>query len=564
MRAKNLIASSFTILGLLLAGCGPAPAPSPAPPSTPAASTDKPKPAAPAVTPAAGAAGQPRRGGGVTLALRVEPDTFDAHQSVTIALFAQIANVYNGVVRYNNTEPDHRGEITGDLARDWELGSDGKSITFRLRPGVTWHDGAPFTSQDVKWNIERVANPPRGMTSPRKQDYASITSVETPDPLTVRLLMKEPSLDFLGDFAADETVMLPKHAVEAKGGNIKDAGSMVPGTGPFIWKQHTPGVGAQLQRNPKYFREGQPFLDTIRTVYIADESTVLSALLTGRVDFLNITASWRPSHMEGLKSRGADKVKTYSFPGLNTFRLVYNLDKPPFNDVRVRRAFNLAIDHQGFRTAVMEGGADIGGYMPPWSEMSIPEQELAQMPGLRADKKADLEEARRLLNEAGLPTPNVKLTYRSPAANLVAAASLWQRNFTEIGAKVDLQGEELAVYNVTLAKRGYDMIIYLFTSPTASPTAILSTFYATGAGRNFNGYSNAEFDRLAAAQVAEVNPAKRKELVIEMQRILFKDVPLSPVNWGRYYYATTGRVQNFNPGIGSRQMSRLDYVWVSG
>ena len=107
------------------------------------------------------------------------------------------------------------------------------------------------------------------------------------------------------------------------------------------------------------------------------------------------------------------------------------------------------------------------------------------------------------------------------------------------------------------------MIAYLFTSPTPSPTAVLSAFYATGAGRNYNGYSNPEFDRLAAAQASELDPSKRKQLVLEMQRILFRDVPISVVNWGRYYYATTSRVQNFNPGIGSRQMSRLDYVWVS-
>ncbi|MFH1486202.1 MAG: ABC transporter substrate-binding protein, partial [Chloroflexota bacterium] len=374
---------------------------------------------------------------------------------------------------------------------------------------------------------------------------------------------KEPNVEFLDDFSSDEMVMLPKHAVEARSGDIKDAANMVPGTGAFIWKKHTPGVGAQMERNPNYFRKGQPFLDWIKTVYIPDESTVISALLTGRIDFLNITSSWRPSHMEGLKNRGGDKIKTYTFPGLQVFRLIYNVQKPPFNDVRVRRAFDLAIDQQGFNTAVLEGGADIAGYMPRWHKMSIPEQEVLAMPGFRPQKAADIEEAKKLLKEAGNPTPAIQLNYRSPAANLVTASTLLQSNFAEIGAKVNLVGEELAVYNVTMSKRTYDMVLYIFTSPTPSPTNVLSAFFQSGAGRNYNGYSNPDFDRLSMAQATEVDPQKRKELVLEMQRILFKDVPMSVTNWTKYNYATTSRVQNFNPGVGSRQMNRLDYVWVS-
>ncbi|MBI2906640.1 MAG: ABC transporter substrate-binding protein [Chloroflexi bacterium] len=507
---------------------------------------------------------EPRRGGGITLALSGEPDTFDPHQSVTISLLAQISSVYNGVLRYNNTAPGHVGEIIGDLAKSWEISPDGTVFTFKLAPEVTWHDGKPLTADDIKWNFERMGKPPRGMISPRKDVFASVSSVEAPDPLAVIVRMKDPSMDFLADLAVDEMVMLPRHAVEAYGGDIKDPRRMVAGTGAFVWKGHTAGVGGQMARNPTYFRKGLPYLEWIKSVYIPDESTVLSALLTRRIDFVNIRSAWRPSHMEFLTRRGGDTIKTYNFPGLLAYRLVFNLEKPPFSDVKVRRAFSLATDRHGITKAAMEGGADISPFMPPFGSMVIPAEEAQRLPGFRVEKDADLEEARTLLKEAGYIGGKIRLTYRTPIAIYSAVVSVLQRNMAAVGIDLELVGQELAVFDTSLAKGSYDVILYVFNSPSDTPTALLSGFFKTGAGRNFNKYSNPDFDRLALAQLSETDQRKRRDLVLEMQRMLLRDLPQAVILWSKYYYATTGRIQNFNPGIGSRQMMRLDHVWVSG
>jgi ABC-type transport system substrate-binding protein len=172
------------------APAAPAKPAEPAKPAAPAAATQAPAAAAKpaeAAKPAAKPGEEPRRGGELVFAVSAEPDTFDGHKSTTFANIHPVAPHYNTLVKF---DPEGYPKIIGDLAESWTTSPDGLTMTFKVRSGVNFHDGSPFSSKDVKASYDRIINPPQGVVSARKQGFAAFASVEAPDPTTVVFKLK--------------------------------------------------------------------------------------------------------------------------------------------------------------------------------------------------------------------------------------------------------------------------------------------------------------------------------------------------------------------------------------
>lgn len=548
---RNLL-GLLAIAGLLVLGCNPAATPSsPVKPSPTPELASPQKPAAPASTPKP-ATDQPRYGGILTVSVGADPPSFDVHQETTIAALEPLAPAYDGLVQYDH----HSGNIVGDLAERWEVSPDGLVYTFYLQKGVKWHDGKPFSSGDVRVSLERQKDPPKGMRSGHQQQFSSVDRIETPDENTVRIVMKQPYVSFMAQFATDWFVVFPKHVLDAKGDMKKE----VLGTGPFQFKAHSLGVSVDLKRNPNYFMKGLPYLDGITYYIIKDAATRFSAFRTGRVKMTSHWIPLTPSEVSTIRAQHPNLLLWES--SADTFpRHAMNAVKPPFGDVRVRQAVGLAYDRQTAIKVLADGQAKLGTFVPP-GEWSRPEAEILKLPGYRQPKDVDRAEAKRLLAEAGYPD-GFKMTLLVRAKSQDQHAGEFMKDqLATIGIIANIEVAEVAAYTSRVVANDFQMGTQAGKFALSDPDE-LGRYFLSNAGQGYGKWSNKRFDELFAEQSRAVDVAKRKALVREMDDILLRELPSLLPYWEGAITGTWPEVRNFAPPANLHSCMRLHDIWLA-
>src|SRR6185437_5934228 len=315
----------------------------------------------------------------IVLGMTLEPPHLDSRQSPAAAIKEILyVNVMEGLTRV-----DEHGKVEPLLAKSWTVSPDGLAYTFTLQPGVTFQDGMPFTSADVKFNMEQGAAP-KSVNVLKRALFSNITSVETPDPLTAVLHLK--TLDYLlpWQLAQGEAVLFsPKSSAEAKTHPV--------GTGPFEFVSWTKGDRVELKRYKGFRAPDTTGLETAVFRFINDPAAIVAAMLSGDVDAF-------PNGIppENLPQFKADPRFTVDI-GLTEGKtiLAINNGRNPFNDLRVRRAIAHAID----RKAVIEG-AEFGYGVPIGSHFSTLSPAYVDLTGMYPYKPA---QSKKLLAEAGHP-----------------------------------------------------------------------------------------------------------------------------------------------------------------
>ncbi len=350
-------------------------APSPHPAWTPA--SDKP----------------PKRGGVLTRASAWDPPVLDPRLTNAVGL-SQIATlVYNRLLRHpfaDEAKNDADLTLKGDLAESWEGSADFKTWTFKLRQGVKWHNVAPLkgrelVSADIKYCYEAYAQ--EGVQS---FTFQEIDGMETPDKYTIRIHLKTPNTMFPNNVAEAVTTIFPREVLEEDG----DLKSRMIGTGPFIFKEHERKVKVVLTRNPEYFDKGYPYIDEYRILSTPDAATRLAAFRTGQSD---IHVVYSLSEVETVRKTNPNVVVQEVVSALTPFGLNLRADKPPFNDVRIRRAISMAIDRQKQVDTLFEGHAMLGWGIPYFYWQN----ELPSAADLGPYWQYRPEEAKKLMAEAG-------------------------------------------------------------------------------------------------------------------------------------------------------------------
>ena len=302
----------------------------------------------------------PKRGGILTRASAWDPPVLDPRLTNSVGL-SQIATlVGNRLVRYPfSDEATGTADLTlkGDLAESWEGSSDARVWTFKLHKGVKWQNVAPLNGRelvagDVKYCFEAYAK--EGVQA---FTFSEIEGIETPDKHTLRIHLKTPNTMFPQIVAEAVTIIFPREVLEEDG----DLKKRMIGTGPYILKEHTRKVKAVLARNPDYFDKGRPYVDEYHILSTPDASTRLAAFRAGQSDTLHVAS---PSEVEIVRKTTPTAVAE-EFKFLQTpFGLALAQDKPPFNDVRVRRAISMAIDRQRQVDTIYEGHGILGWGIP--------------------------------------------------------------------------------------------------------------------------------------------------------------------------------------------------------
>ena len=335
----------------------------------------------------------PKRGGSLARASAWDPPVIDPRHTQSVGTFQFAGLVHNRLVRYGfNEEVTGPGDMTlrGDLAESWQASSDSRLWTFKLRKGVKWQNVAPLngrelTSADVKYCYEQYAK--EGVQS---FTFQEIEGMETPDKQTLRIHLKTPNTLFPQNLAEPVAVIFSKEVLEEDG----DLKKRMIGTGPFTMKEHTRKVRVVLQRNPDYWDSGRPYVDQYTILSTPDAATRLAAFRTGQSDIM-----WVASLSEAETVRKTNpQAQVQAFHNtLAPFGVALAQDRPPFNDVRVRRAISMAIDRQRMVDTVFEGHGIIG-WGVPWIYV---QDKMPTAKDLGPYWQYKPAEAKKLLAEAG-------------------------------------------------------------------------------------------------------------------------------------------------------------------
>ena len=448
--------------------------------------------------------GTPKRGGVLNRRLAGDPPTFDTLASVAGWVLYTTSPCYNALVRYSLQDPD---KIIPDLAESYEVSPDGRAYTFKLRKGVKFHDGKPFSAEDVKFTFDVMRAPPKGYISVRANMLGAIDSIVVVDPNTVRFLLKRKSPSLIANLASGWMMVLPKHILEK--GPMKD---VIVGTGPFKFKEYKRGVSIDLVRNTEYHIPGLPYLDGIKLFVIPDENTVYNYFRTGQLD------EWVPT---GAVARTREKElagRAYllAVPSTQALTFQFNTKEKPYDDVRVRQAMCMAISRQDALNIAYGGEGVPGGFSIP-GKWALPKAQLEKIPAYAPFKETNLAQAKALLATAGFPNgfKETMLVRRIP---LYEPHAIYLKDqLLKIGIELSLDFQETASYNESMRKRAWKLEAGSRSSPVNDPDAMYADTVTCDGESNRPKLCDPKIDNLVLRQSQETDEKKRIALVNELE-----------------------------------------------
>jgi peptide/nickel transport system substrate-binding protein len=466
----------------------------------------------------------PQRGGTLTTVVESEPNTLDCHAAATSFVLQVLSQHYSTLLRF---DPDNYPKIEGDVADTWSVSPDGLTYTFKLRHGVLFHDGSTLTAEDVKATYDRLRDPPQGVISARKGQFSDLTKIDVQDPWTIVFTLAKRNDAMLIAFASPWNCLYSAKKLAA---DPKFPEANVMGTGPFVFGEYVKGSYWLAKRFDRYFRSGKPYLDEIKSVFMSGPA-VINALAGGQVDSTFFLIA--PPDVERIKAARGDRT-AFQSAQLNVFQFVtLNTKRKPFDDVRVRRALNLAIDRrQGekdlSKITILK---DFGSIIPPGAALALTPEEIVRMPGMGADIAAARAEAKRLLAEAGVPDLKLKLLNRNLRQPWEPAGIFVIDQWRQIGVTAEMVVAETPAYFGALNSGSFDVALDFNNSISDDPTVILVK-YIPGASGNYSGVVDDELKDLAAKQQATSDQAERKKLVTAFQKRMLDQAYFIPTFWG--------------------------------
>ena len=420
-------------------------------------------------------------------------------------------------------------KVVPQLATTYEVAGDGKSVSMKLRQGVTFHDGEKFDAAAVKFNIERHKTMPG---TNRRGELAPVASVDVVDPMTARLNLSAPFAPLLAALTDRAGMMVSPQAAQAAGD--KFAAHPVC-SGPYRFVERVPQDRIVLERYPNYWNKAAIAFEKVTYTPIPDASVRLANLRSGQLDFIERVA---PSDMEGIAKE--KKLKTLSFPEIGYQGITINIGKsdrakqnPLGRDAKVREAFELSLDRAGLVQVVMDNEAIVGNQWVapgnPFYAKNVP------VP------RRDVEKAKKLLKEAGVSNPS--FTLMTPTtSDAQRIALVVQAMAREAGFDVKIQSTEFATSLNAADKGDYEAYV-LAWSGRPDPDGNLYSFHACKQPLNYAGYCDAETDRLINASRAERDVGKRKALFEQIAARVLKERPVIYIYHRKWLYAFNPKLQ---------------------
>ena len=505
---------------------------------------------------------EPKRGGILKMYQRDSPASASIHEESTYSTNVPFMAVFNNLALFKQDVPQNSVEtIVPELAIGWAWSADNLSLTFKLREGVKWHDGKPFTARDVKCTFDTVMDRTQDKfrKNPRQAWYQNVSEIVTAGDFEVSFRLTRPQPSLISLLASGYSPIYPCHVPQS-------AMRTHPiGTGPFKFVEFKQNEIIRLARNPDYWRPGRPYLDGIELPIITNRSTAMLAFVAGRLDMTFPTEVTVPI-MRDIRAQAPKSVCFFGQTNVAT-NLIINREKPPFDNADIRRAMALTLDRKAFIDILYEGQADIGGSMlpQPGGVWGMPPEMIRGMIGYDPDVAKNRAEARVLMEKLGYgPGKRLKVmittrnlaVYRDPAVILID-------HLREIYIDGELDVVETGVWFAKVSRKDYSLGLNLTGNAVDDPDQTFFENYGCNSERNFTQYCNADLEKLFARQSVMTDLEQRKKLVWEIDQRLQNDVARPIIVQIRAGTCWQPSVHGFTPMVNSSYNGyRFEDLWL--
>ncbi|NRG16403.1 ABC transporter substrate-binding protein [Rhizobiales bacterium] len=467
-----------------------------------------------------------------------EPKSLDPHAVTAVNDFRILVNIYDGLVRYK----DGTLEVEPSLAESWDISEDGKTYTFKLRAGVTFHDGTPFNAEAVKFNFDRMLDEshPFHDTGPFPLSFffSAVDEVTAVDESTVEFKLSEPYAPFLSNLAYPTGLIVSPEAVKQHG---KDFGRNPVGTGAYKFEGWDPNAKVVVSRNEAYWDDAAP-LEAVIFRPITDANTRIAEMLSGGLD---IMVEVPPDSLQQF--RGDDQFTVHEQAGPHVWFLILNTKEGPFANKAVRQAANYAINKTALVENILQGTAEVASSPTPPAFAWAYNETLEPYP-------YDPEKAKALLEEAGYNGEELTFYVTEGGSGMldpVAMGTAIQADLQAVGMKVKIETYEwntfLGKVNPGLeGKADMAEMAWMTNDPDTLPfLALRSEAFPDKGGFNSGYYANEKVDELLNKARQVTDQSERAKLYKQMQEIVYEDAPwVFVANW-KQNAVTSSRVENF-------------------
>ena len=468
------------------------------------------------------------------------------------ASFAVAGQIYNGLVKY-----DKNLNITGDLAESFDISPDGQTITFHLRHGVKWHDGAAFSARDVLYTY-KVTVDPKTPTA-YAEDFKQVKDISAPDDHTVKVVYGEAFAPALASWSSN--YILPAHLLEGHDITKSPLARKPIGTGPYRFKEWVAGQKIVLEYNPDYF-EGRPYIDRYIYRIIPDTSTMYMELKAGAIDLMGLTPVQyaRQTANQSFTSL----FNKYRYPSSVYLYMGYNLRHPLFGDKRIRQAMTAAINKDELIQGVLFGmgqkahGPIVPGrwaYNPAVKDIGYDPKRAAELLAQAGWKKKNSD---GILVKDGKPFKFTILTNQGNQQRLMTAQIIQQR-LRQVGIDVKIRIVEWAAFLKEFVNKGNFEVVLLAWNISQDPDMydVWHSSKTNPEELNFVGFKNAEVDRLLVEGRSTFDIEKRKKAYFRIQEILAVEQPYTFLYVPDSLPVVSSRFRGVEPapaGIGHNQI----------
>lgn len=464
-----------------------------------------------------------KSGGTLKVQHRDNPASASLHEEATVSVQMPFMSIYNNLAIYDQQQPLMSPEtIVPDLAESWTWDDKKTKLTFKLRQGVTWHDGKPFTAADVKCTFDLLLgkSKDRLRKNPRAIWYRNVKEVTVNGDTEASFILEKPQPALLAMIASGYSPIYPCH-VNAAAMRTKPVG-----TGPFKFVEFKGNESMVVEKNQNYFKKGKPYLDRIEFKIISSRSTRLLSFVAKEFD-MTFSGDVTIPLLKDVRSQSPDAICDINAQYVSR-NLIVNEKSPPFDNPKIRRAMALAIDRDAFITILTEGQGQKGGAMLPGPEgqWGMPKEVLEKMVGYGPDVAKSQDEARKIMSELGYSADkplNVKIStrdiaiYRDPAVILID-------QLKKIFIAGELEVVDTSQWHAKVARRDYTVGMNLTGVGVDDPDVNFVENYACKSERNYTQYCNPEVEKLIDQQSVETDTQKRKEIVWKIEGMINDDV----------------------------------------
>jgi len=484
-----------------------------------------------------------RHGGALRAGLDADPPTMDPHLSGSAVDRQVYQNLYDKLV-----DTDANLAVVPMLATSWTIAPDGKTVTFKLRQGVKFHDGTPFDAEAVKYNFERMLDPK--FPSVRRSEIRPVTGVAATDPSTVAISLERPYSPLLYVLTDRAGMMVSPAAARAAGTNFAQH---PVGTGPFVFVERVPQDHITLRRNAAYWVKDEPYADEVVFRPITDDNARVANLKSGDVDIINLVPLPQVKALTQEAARPGARFKLLEHGAMAWTALSLNVTKPPFDNKMLRQAFAATIDREAIANVVLQGAAypayslfpnGTPAYDPTWK---LPPRSVAT--------------AKERLQAAGRPGGFDFTLIILPGQQRVALAQAIQAMAADAGIQVKIQTEEQGTFvsDVTKVQAQSGLIEW---SGRPDPDFNVYPFVTqSGIGAfNYVGYTNDRLQTLLDAARYLNDMGQRRRVYRQVSQILADDVPYVPLFFPKEFKLVSTRLRGFVQVPDG--MMRLRTVWL--